>query len=547
MVHLTLLISSLLPLLALGHAYDSEQTVLSSSASGRPAKSIAIVGAGSGGLAILKTIFDLPEDVRRDWEVVLYEQRRNVGGVWLPDPPGALPRYPELPESPTYPLLHTNTPHPTMTYIGFPYPPNTPLFPTWDHVQQYHAAYAEHHNVSQYIHARHRVAAANWIGSAKGGEWEVEVHVQDPERHTDVDEPVRIFKKSFDHLVVANGHNHYPNIPQWDGTDEWLVNTPAGTPQREIIHSIYYRRPERYAGRTVVIVGAGASGRDAALQVGKLARVTYQSLRPGNDPTPGAKVVPKPPIAHFNRTSVVFEDGSALHDVDALILGTGYEFRVPFLSPPHSSVLAVDKHTTLNSTTARTLVTNLRYIFPTHRHIFALHPDIPPTALAFIGLPVLVANCPSDIAQSLLVAHAIANASILPPREQLINELVAREDKLRAEGLDPYYVGHRLVAEAESDHEYQDAVVQYLKDVGALPEDGKKFVEPWRRIGRDNSRLLGRAWERVKERREENKWLEGVRTEDEWADLMSRLTEWQRAYEEEHGVPELEGQSVWYL
>lgn len=210
-------------------------------------------------------------------------------------------------------------------------------------------------------------------------------------------------------------------------------------------------------------------------------------------------------------------------------------------------MLAVDKHTTLNSTTARTLVTNLRYIFPTHRHIFSLHPDIPTIALSFIGLPVLVANCPSDIAQSLLVTHAMANASILPPREILIEELVAREDKLRAEGLDPYYVGHRLVAEAETDHDYQDSVVQYLKDVGALPQDGKKFVEPWRRLGRKNSFLLGRAWERVKARGEESKWLDGVRTEDEWADLLNRLIEWQRAYEEEHGVPAFEDQSVSYL
>lgn len=276
MVRLAHLVLSLLPLLALGHEYDYEQTVLSSS-SKRPAKSIAIVGAGSGGLAILKTIFDLPPDVRRDWEVVLYEQRRDVGGVWLPDPPGPLPHYPELPESPTYPLLHTNTPHPTMTYINFPYPPYTPLFPTWDYVQQYHAAYAEHYNISQHIRLRHRVAAANWRGNAEAGEWEVEVHVQDPKGHTDTDEPIRTFKRSFDHLVVANGHNHYPNIPKWNGTDEWLANTPESTPQREIIHSIYYRRPERYTNRTVVIVGAGASGRDAALQVGKTARVVSAS------------------------------------------------------------------------------------------------------------------------------------------------------------------------------------------------------------------------------------------------------------------------------
>ncbi|KAI0747097.1 hypothetical protein C8Q80DRAFT_1271896 [Daedaleopsis nitida] len=444
----------------------------------QPTKSIAIVGGGSGGLAILKTIFDLPEELRNCWEVVLFEQRRNVGGVWLPDPPGPLPRPPNLPESPLYPLLHTNTPHPTMTYPNFTYPPNTPLFPSHEYVERYHIDYAEHHDLTPHIRVHHRVVSANWIGDGVEGKWDLEVQVE-----PDVGQVVNV-RHSFDHLIVANGHNHYPHIPVWNGTEGWLANTPPGTPEREILHSVYYRLPEKYRNRTVVIVGAGGSGRDAALQVGKTARVAYQSLTPRNEPTPGAHVVPKPRIAYFTNTSVVFEDGTSLDDVDSLILGTGYDLRIPFLSPPHSTVLAVDPETAYNSTTAQTLISNLRYIFPTHRHIFSLSPQLPPTALAFVGLPVLVANCPSDIAQSLLVAHALANASVLPSREAMLRELAAREAALQREGLDPYYVGHRLVSEAESDHDYQDGLVEYLKDVGALPHDGRKFVEPWRRAGR---------------------------------------------------------------
>jgi len=46
-----------------------------------PSKSITIMGAGSVGLAVLKIFFDLSEVTRREWEIVLYEQRRNVGGI----------------------------------------------------------------------------------------------------------------------------------------------------------------------------------------------------------------------------------------------------------------------------------------------------------------------------------------------------------------------------------------------------------------------------------------------------------------------------------
>ncbi|KAI0761998.1 FAD/NAD-P-binding domain-containing protein [Trametes elegans] len=537
MLRIARLVLLLLPALALGQDYnnDHEQTVLSPGVSSRTSKSIAIVGAGSGGLAILKTILDLPEDVRQGWEIVLYDQRRDVGGLWLQDPPGPLPQYPALPESPVYPLLRTNTPHPTMTYPNFTYPPLTPLFPSHEYVQQYHADYAKSHGLLQHVRLFHKVAAANWDGDGESGKWNLEVHHLNPDAPRG--EPLRVFERSFDHLIVANGHNHYPNIPQWDGTEGWLANTSAGTPKREIIHSIYYRHPERYTGRTVVIVGAGASGRDAALQVGKVARVTYQSLTPTSKPTPGANVIPKPRIAYFTNISVVFEDGTSLEDVDSLILGTGYEFRVPLLSAPHSSILSVEPHSAYNSTTAPTLVSNLRYIFPLYRHIFSLAPGLPPTALAFIGLPVLVANCPSDIAQSLLVAHALANSSVLPSRADALADLAAREATLRGEGLDPYRVGHRLVSPSETDQDYQDGLVEYLKDVGALPRDGRKFVEPWRRLGRSKARLLGRGWDRAVRLGVDREWLEGVESEEQWADLLTRLAEWQEAYEQEHGAP----------
>ena len=48
-----------------------------------PDKRIAIVGAGTGGLVMLKTLVgDLPKDITRTWEIVLFDQRDNVGGIW---------------------------------------------------------------------------------------------------------------------------------------------------------------------------------------------------------------------------------------------------------------------------------------------------------------------------------------------------------------------------------------------------------------------------------------------------------------------------------
>jgi len=48
----------------------------------RPHKSVAIVGAGSAGLGMLKTLLELPDAMRDGWEFSLFEERDNVGGIW---------------------------------------------------------------------------------------------------------------------------------------------------------------------------------------------------------------------------------------------------------------------------------------------------------------------------------------------------------------------------------------------------------------------------------------------------------------------------------
>jgi cation diffusion facilitator CzcD-associated flavoprotein CzcO len=48
-----------------------------------PDKRIAIVGGGRAGIVMLKTLIDdLPKDITQTWEIVLFEQRDDVGGIW---------------------------------------------------------------------------------------------------------------------------------------------------------------------------------------------------------------------------------------------------------------------------------------------------------------------------------------------------------------------------------------------------------------------------------------------------------------------------------
>lgn len=407
-------------------------------------KSVAVIGAGSAGLAMLKALFDLPETTRDGWRIVLYEQRGDVAGVWLPDPHLHSP--PDIPETPLYPLLHTNTPVPSMSYPGFPFPPGTPLYPSHEHVREYHQRYAMAHNLTQYIQFNHEVLETRWVGNSEYGHWNISVRNGTNEIHLE----------NFDHLVVASGNNHVPRIPVWPGQDEWLKNGPDHGPKREILHSIYYRGPERYFNKSILIVGTGASGQDVAIQVSKIATKTYVSSR--HDRPPIDQVEFKPEISHFTENGIIFQDGTTCN-VDAVLLATGYEMRKPFLDAGHA--LLTDPSVTSNSSSNRNLTTNLHYIFPLHQHIFSLSPAHPVNALAFIGLPTAIANCPSDLAQSIFATHIIRNRTILSSREELLDELAAYEHGIRQRGYDPYIIGHQLLNGTSSD--YQDELIDFLK------------------------------------------------------------------------------------
>lgn len=92
-------------------------------------KSIAVVGGGTAGIAMLKALADVPEHTRRNWTIDLFEKREDLGGIWyavLPrvastrhadDPRSRLPDEaprtpPTLPFTPLYPAMRTNNPHP---------------------------------------------------------------------------------------------------------------------------------------------------------------------------------------------------------------------------------------------------------------------------------------------------------------------------------------------------------------------------------------------------------------------------------------------------
>jgi putative flavoprotein involved in K+ transport len=61
-----------------------------------------------------------------------------------------------------------------------------------------------------------------------------------------------------DRVVIATGYNKHPFLPDWPG-----MTTFKG----ELMHSAYYKNPQPYAGKTVLVVGTGNSGAEICVDL----------------------------------------------------------------------------------------------------------------------------------------------------------------------------------------------------------------------------------------------------------------------------------------
>ena len=202
-----------------------------------------MIGAGPCGLTALKNL--LQAGCRN---VVCYEESGGIGGNWaFTDDPHRVS---------VHACSRTLSSRRMSSFDDFPMPDDYPDFPSHRQLLAYFADYARAFQVEPHIRLGARVERCA-LGS--DGRWTVRVTADGVTR-----------AEPFDSLLVCSGHHREAFVPEYPGTFTG-----------EILHSSAYKRADRFRGRRVLVVGAGNSAADIAVDVARAASRVAISLRDG--------------------------------------------------------------------------------------------------------------------------------------------------------------------------------------------------------------------------------------------------------------------------
>lgn len=199
---------------------------------------VGIIGAGCSGLTTLKNLLQAQVG-----DVTCFEQNDHIGGNWLYSD--------KVSHSSICETTHIISSKTLSSFSDFPMPEEYPDYPSHQQVWKYFHDYATHFNLFPHIKFNTPVLEAK---PTDDGRWELQLATGE----------INVF----DYLIVANGHHSKPRIP--------TELTPF---KGELLHSHLYKTNKPFTNKRVLVVGAGNSGCDCAVEISRVASYTAISVR----------------------------------------------------------------------------------------------------------------------------------------------------------------------------------------------------------------------------------------------------------------------------
>lgn len=199
---------------------------------------VAIIGAGCSGITAIKNL--LQAGVK---DITCYEQNDQVGGNWIYTQKES--------HSSVCETTHIISSKTMSQYEDYPMPEDYPDYPSHNQVLKYFQSYAKHFELLPYIKFNTKVAKVNKVENEK---WEIEL--------------AGGAKKTYDFLLIANGHHSVPRHPKFK-------NSFSG----KYIHSHQFKNNKGFEKEKVLVVGAGNSGCDCAVEISRVAKKVDISIR----------------------------------------------------------------------------------------------------------------------------------------------------------------------------------------------------------------------------------------------------------------------------
>jgi putative flavoprotein involved in K+ transport len=238
-----------------------------------------VVGGGTCGLAAAATLG------RAGRPAVVLEREEQLGMSWAR----------------RYDTLKLNTLARMSHLPGYRFPRRYGRYPSRDNMVEYLRDYAKRERLD----VRHGVrvdridrADDGWTVSTSAGEFEAPI------------------------VVVATGYDVVPKMPSWPGADSF---------EGELIHAREFRSAGPFAGRDVLVVGAGNTGTEIAhhLLAGGASSVTVSMRTPPNIfPRDFLRVSLNPPAAVLNKLPARIAD-PVLGGVQRVIFGDLSRYGMP--------------------------------------------------------------------------------------------------------------------------------------------------------------------------------------------------------------------------